>query len=63
MRLLSNYLGSGRMKASRGSDIIQVRHRDGVSVARLLKDYGVAKLTMTNALYGRGVYGKGAYVA
>jgi DNA invertase Pin-like site-specific DNA recombinase len=32
------------------------RHRDGVTLARLVRDYGVAKSTMQAALAGRGVY-------
>lgn len=40
-------------------DEVQVarqRHKDGVTLARLVRDYGVAKITMQNALAGRGVY-------
>lgn len=32
------------------------RHADGVTLARLVKDYGVAKSTMQAALAGTGVY-------
>lgn len=32
------------------------RHRDGVTLARLVQDFGVAKSTMQHALAGRGVY-------
>jgi DNA invertase Pin-like site-specific DNA recombinase len=32
------------------------RHADGVTLARLVRDYGVAKSTMQAALAGTGVY-------
>lgn len=32
------------------------RRKDGVTLARLVQDYGVAKITMQHALAGRGVY-------
>lgn len=34
------------------------RHGDGVTLARLVRDYGVAKSTMQDALAGRGVYAR-----
>lgn len=53
----------GRAAALRPEEVVvaRQRHRDGVSLARLVRDYGVAKLTMQNALAGRGVYGSPAY--
>jgi len=32
------------------------RHTDGVTLARLVRDFGVAKSTMQAALAGTGVY-------
>ena len=37
-------------------------NRDGVSLARLVRDSGVAPETMREARAGVGVYGKGQYV-
>jgi len=55
----------GRSAALKPEEVVvaRQRHRDGVSVARLTKDYGVASATMQKALSGVGVYGKGAFVA
>lgn len=36
--------------------VARQRHGDGVTLARLVKDYGVAKSTMQDALAGKGVY-------
>ncbi|GAB3434744.1 recombinase family protein [Phycicoccus ginsengisoli] len=36
--------------------VARQRHRDGVTLARLVKDYGVAKATMQHVLAGTGVY-------
>lgn len=37
------------------------RRRDGVTLARLMRDYGVSKPTMQNAIAGRGVYSGSLY--
>ena len=37
------------------------RRRDGVTISRLMQDYGVSKMTMTKALHGTGVYAGPAY--
>ncbi|WP_166136523.1 recombinase family protein [Nocardioides ochotonae] len=36
--------------------VARQRHRDGVTLARLVKDFGVAKSTMQAAIAGTGVY-------
>ena len=36
--------------------VARQRHRDGVTLARLVRDFGVAKSTMQAALAGTGVY-------
>lgn len=41
--------------------VARQRWRDGVTLARLVKDYGVSRTAMTNALNARGVYASPAY--
>lgn len=41
--------------------VARQRHRDGVTLSRLVRDYGVARQTMTNALAGTGVYASPTY--
>lgn len=55
----------GRQPALSPGDvrIARQRRRDGVSLARLVRDYGVAKSTMVAAIAGDGVYGLGDYAA
>ncbi len=38
--------------------VARQRHRDGVTLARLVHDFGVAKSTMQAALAGAGIYAK-----
>jgi DNA invertase Pin-like site-specific DNA recombinase len=55
----------GRQPALSPEDVRVARQRrtDGVSLARLVRDYGVAKSTMVAALAGNGPYGQGEYAA
>ncbi|GAA1920201.1 recombinase family protein [Nocardioides marmoribigeumensis] len=48
----------GRMPALSPEEVrtARQRHADGVTLARLVRDYGVAKSTMQAALAGTGVY-------
>lgn len=48
----------GRQPALRPEEVqaARQRHRDGVTLARLVRDFGVAKSTMQAALAGTGVY-------
>lgn len=48
----------GRAAALTPEDVrlARQRHRDGVTLARLVQDYGVSRACMTNALGSRGVY-------
>lgn len=55
----------GRQPALSADEVKRARERraDGVALARLVKDYGVAKSTMVAALAGEGPYGEGEYAA
>lgn len=55
----------GRQPALSPDEVKRARERraDGVALARLVKDYGVAKSTMVAALAGEGPYGAGEYAA
>lgn len=53
----------GRQPALSPAEVVSARQRRalGVPLARLVRDHGVSKATMTAALAGRGVYGGGDY--
>jgi len=53
----------GRAAALKPEDvkIARQRRRDGVTLARLVRDYGVSKITMQHALAARGVYSSPEY--
>lgn len=54
---------AGRTPALSPTDVRTARQRraDGVTLARLVKDYGVSKITMQHALAGTGTYAAGDY--
>lgn len=56
---------TGRKPALSPDEVAAARRRrtDGVSLARLVRDHGVAKSTMVAALAGEGVYGSAGYAA
>lgn len=59
------YDGKGRPPKLSPQEVRTVRERRalGVPVARLVRDYGVAKTTIVDALGGVGPYGRGEYAA